>query len=192
MTLGSTINWDRVHAKLAATERALQETLDTRSDRVRAMFRRRAAELARPEQAQGSAGDEVRLLIFRLGRELYGVELSELAEVLRYHGCTRVPGAPAKYPGVINLRGELRPVLDLTEALMGAPGGDSGFLLILRRLTGLRVDDVEDIRDCRLSDFARTTTSRCVRGMAPGAVMLLDLDALLSGVTRAKEEASQV
>jgi len=52
-----------------------------------------------------------------IGRETYGVELSALREVIEPLTATRVPLAPAEVRGVMNLRGELTPVLAIDRWL---------------------------------------------------------------------------
>src|SRR5438552_16207181 len=58
-------------------------------------------------------GDERQLVVFQLGAELYGVEISRVHEIIRLQTVTRVPRAPAFVEGVINLRGKVIPVVDL-------------------------------------------------------------------------------
>jgi purine-binding chemotaxis protein CheW len=67
------------------------------------------------EQQVGYAAteDERQFVVFRLGVELYGVEISRVHEIVRMQTITRVPGSPAFVEGVINLRGSVIPVIDL-------------------------------------------------------------------------------
>jgi purine-binding chemotaxis protein CheW len=65
-----------------------------------------------PEQQQLS-GELAHLVCFRLGEEEYGVDISQVQEINRMMPITRVPRAPAFMKGVINLRGQLIPVVDL-------------------------------------------------------------------------------
>jgi len=52
-------------------------------------------------------------LVFRLGQERYAIEMKDLAEVLPFARCVRVPGGLRKFAGVINLRGKIIAVIDL-------------------------------------------------------------------------------
>jgi chemotaxis signal transduction protein len=56
------------------------------------------------------SGDEQQLVVFELGAELYGVEISRVHEIIRFQAVTRVPRAPAFVEGVINLRGKVIPI----------------------------------------------------------------------------------
>jgi len=56
-------------------------------------------------------------LTFRIGNENYGLELSQTREIIEYSGITEVPLMPKFLRGVINLRGEVVPVVDLAVRL---------------------------------------------------------------------------
>jgi|SRR6056297_903301 len=54
-------------------------------------------------------------LTFQLDREWYGIEVSRIEEVLEYQPITRVPKMPESMRGVINVRGNIVPVVDLRQ-----------------------------------------------------------------------------
>jgi purine-binding chemotaxis protein CheW len=54
-------------------------------------------------------------LAFQIGTEEYGVGILKVREILKYDEITRIPGAPAAVRGVINLRGNVVPVIDLAR-----------------------------------------------------------------------------
>jgi purine-binding chemotaxis protein CheW len=56
-------------------------------------------------------------LTFRIGNENYGLELSQTREIIEYSGITEVPLMPNFLRGVINLRGDVVPVIDLAVRL---------------------------------------------------------------------------
>ncbi len=56
-------------------------------------------------------------LTFRIGKEYFGIELEQTREILEYTGVTEVPLMPSFLSGVINLRGEMVPVIDLAVRL---------------------------------------------------------------------------
>ena len=60
---------------------------------------------------------ELKLIIFKLGREEYGMDILRVQEIKRMMGITRVPATPAFIKGVINLRGSVLPVIDLRTRL---------------------------------------------------------------------------
>ena len=54
------------------------------------------------------------ILIFVLAGEEYAVDILRVREIIRYTTPTRVPGMPASVRGLINLRGRVVPVIDLS------------------------------------------------------------------------------
>ncbi|MBV8331862.1 MAG: purine-binding chemotaxis protein CheW [Candidatus Eremiobacteraeota bacterium] len=66
----------------------------------------------RKEQQQLS-GEKIQVVSFHLGHEEYGVDIAQVQEIIRMVGITHVPRAPHFMEGVINLRGQLIPIIDL-------------------------------------------------------------------------------
>lgn len=66
---------------------------------------------------QTYSDSEVQLVIFKLGREEYGVSILQVQEIKRITEITRVPHTPEYIKGVINLRGSVLPVIDLKKRL---------------------------------------------------------------------------
>lgn len=52
-------------------------------------------------------------MTFKLGQELFAIEVAQVREVLEVMQITRVPTAPAYMRGVVNVRGQSTPVVDL-------------------------------------------------------------------------------
>ena len=65
------------------------------------------------KEVQSQFQEEQQLVVFRLGIEEYGVDILQVQEIKRMLDITRVPKAPGFIEGVINLRGQIIPVLDL-------------------------------------------------------------------------------
>jgi purine-binding chemotaxis protein CheW len=61
--------------------------------------------------------NEIQLVVFDLASEHYGVDISDVREIMRMQNITKVPGAMACIEGVLNLRGKVLPVLDLRKRL---------------------------------------------------------------------------
>ena len=62
-------------------------------------------------------GRELHLLTFTLDREEFGIPVTQVREVIRVDGITRVPQAPAHVRGVTNLRGRILAVVELRTRL---------------------------------------------------------------------------
>ncbi len=56
---------------------------------------------------------EGKYLTFALGKEEYGIEILKVREIIGYMSITAVPRMPVFVKGVINLRGQVIPVIDL-------------------------------------------------------------------------------
>ena len=57
--------------------------------------------------------ETMQYLTFKLGDEIYAINVSQVREVLDITSITRVPRAPGFMRGVINVRGSVVPVVDL-------------------------------------------------------------------------------
>ncbi|HEY4743792.1 MAG TPA: chemotaxis protein CheW [Desulfuromonadaceae bacterium] len=57
--------------------------------------------------------ETVQYLTFKLGDEVFALDVAKVREILEYTGITKVPQTPAFMRGVINLRGSVVPVVDL-------------------------------------------------------------------------------
>lgn len=54
-------------------------------------------------------------VVFRLGTEEYGLAIERVQSIIRFERATPVPRAPQAVMGVINLRGQVIPVVDLAR-----------------------------------------------------------------------------
>jgi purine-binding chemotaxis protein CheW len=60
------------------------------------------------------------IVVFRLGREWYGVEITKVKEVIRANRITYLPSSPDHISGIINLRGYILSITDL-KVIFGLP-----------------------------------------------------------------------
>ena len=60
-------------------------------------------------------GDLNQLISFEVGNEEYGLDILQVKEVIRLREITRLPKAPSFVKGIINLRGDIIPILDLRD-----------------------------------------------------------------------------
>ncbi len=56
---------------------------------------------------------QFQLVTFHLGEELYGVNIMDVKEIVRLQNVRVIPNAPYYVEGIINLRGEIIPIIDL-------------------------------------------------------------------------------
>ena len=64
-------------------------------------------------EARETGRQEIQLACFRVGDQLYGLDILRIREIVRPQKLRPVPKAPAFVEGVMNLRGAVIPVVDL-------------------------------------------------------------------------------
>ena len=92
-----------------------------------------------------------RCVSFSLDDEQFGLHLDDVVHIVRPEHVLPVPGAPELVEGVLNLRGEVVPVVNLRRVLglQEAAAGRRQRVIIVRRearIFGLLVDSVREIR----------------------------------------------
>lgn len=103
------------------------------------------------EKDNENLGDNIQLVIFKLGKEEYGVEIHEVERIIKMQEITKVPHAPSFVEGILNLRGRIVVIINLLkrfgtfkeEEHMGT------HILISEvegNLFGIIVDDVEEVK----------------------------------------------
>lgn len=56
---------------------------------------------------------QLQLVTFKLGEELYGVDIMDVKEIVKVQSVRPIPNAPYYVEGIINLRGEIIPIINL-------------------------------------------------------------------------------
>jgi purine-binding chemotaxis protein CheW len=138
---------------------------------------------------------EKQMVLFKLGSETYGLDISTVHEIIRMQPITKVPKTPFYVEGIINLRGKTIPVIDIGKRF-GMPKieGDKNNRIVVVNLQdttmGIIVDSVTEVLSITadsiepVSDIVSTTSSDFLAGIAKLAdkmVILLELDKLISG-----------
>lgn len=93
---------------------------------------------------------KMKYVTFFLGREEYGLPISDVQEINRAVEITRVPNSPDHVMGVINLRGKIVPVVELKKRLkLGATIVDKDSRIVVveqgSKVLGLMVDRVSQV-----------------------------------------------
>lgn len=103
------------------------------------------------EDIKTAAVEAKQYLVFRLGNEEYGIDIHKITTIVEKNmDISRVPKTPAFVKGVINLRGEIIPVISL-RLKFGLPDDTYGentriIIIKLEDLTaGLLVDSVAEV-----------------------------------------------
>lgn len=98
----------------------------------------------------GVTSKGIQLVVFKIGKEYFGVGIDVIREIVRLPEVTDVPDAPEFLEGMINLRGKIVPVIDLKKRLklQGEERGTATRVLITDEtdtLAGLIVDSVDEV-----------------------------------------------
>ena len=93
---------------------------------------------------------EEQLVTFGLGGEEFGVDIMRVQEIIRIPPVTRVPNSPLYVEGVINLRGNIIPVINLRKrfGMDSAEETDLSRIIVLQvedKVFGIRVDAVTEV-----------------------------------------------
>ena len=141
--------------------------------------------MANPTETQ-VARDE--FLSFRLGAEEYAIDILKVQEIRAHEPVTRIAGAPAFLKGVINLRGNIVPIVDLRVKFALAHTGVDALTVVIilniaGRVMGIVVDAVSDVvaltaQEVRATPvLGKTVDASFIRGLAPiGDRMLIVVD----------------
>jgi purine-binding chemotaxis protein CheW len=104
------------------------------------------------ERAEQAEKEQLMQLVgFKNGKELFGVDILMVQEIIRGAQITKVPNAPDFVEGVINLRGNIIPVIDLRKRLnlpLDKQRQERNWILILDiggKITGFIVDSVTSV-----------------------------------------------
>ena len=89
-------------------------------------------------------------IVFKLDEQLYGINIQNVQIIERIKAIMRVPKAPACVKGVMNLRGEIIPVISLREQfeLLPIDYTDKTRIIIVKldeAMVGIIVDEVKEV-----------------------------------------------
>jgi purine-binding chemotaxis protein CheW len=125
--------------------------------------------------------ENVQLATFIVGKFFFGIDVLNVQEVLRFQRMTKVPLAPPVIVGLINLRGQIVPALDMRRRLYLEPRGHDEYPmnLVVRTEDGavsLLVDDIGDVLELQADAFENTPANVAanVREMIRGVYKLKD------------------
>ncbi|MFT7005747.1 MAG: purine-binding chemotaxis protein CheW [Colwellia sp.] len=139
--------------------------------------------------------DEVlQWVTFKLENEIYGINVMQVQEVLRYSEIAPVPGAPLYVLGIINLRGNVVTVIDTRSrfGLESCDVTDNTRVVVIeseKQVIGILVDSVAEVVYLKASDIdvapnvGNEESTQFIQGVSnrDGELLILvDLDKLLS------------
>jgi purine-binding chemotaxis protein CheW len=87
--------------------------------------------------------------VVQLGNREFAIPVEQVRGVVRHETLTRVPGAPDMVRGIVNVRGSVVTVLELSVLLRAERAVTAPSIVLLEhgtRLVGITVDAVRDVR----------------------------------------------
>lgn len=133
-------------------------------------------------------------LTFTLGEEHYGLDIMKVREIRGYEPVTKIANAPPFIKGVLNLRGDIVPIVDLRLKFNVGEASYNAFTIVImlhinERIVGIVVDAVSDVINMQASDikpppeFGVAFDSQYLYGLAPvneQMIILLNIEKLIS------------
>ncbi len=107
--------------------------------------------------------DTIQYIVIKLGDEQYGVDIKFIDNIVRMQHITRVPRVPDYLKGVINLRGEVIPVMSLRLKMdLEADEITKATRIIILKLEqhgtiGIMVDEVKEVVTLTMDEIDKIT-----------------------------------
>ena len=147
-------------------------------------------------------------LTFVLGDENYALDIMTVKEIRGYETVTKIANAPEFIKGVINLRGDIVPIVDLRIKFDVGEATYNEFTIVIMlnvgdRIVGIVVDEVSDVIKVNESEikpppeFGVAFDSSYLLGLAPIddlMIILVNIESLISseelGLFESKESTA--
>lgn len=146
---------------------------------------------------------DFKVVSFKIGQEYYGIDIMTVKEILKEKKFTKIPNALDFVVGVLNLRGEIMPVIDLAK-MFHLPSFsekiETKSIIIIKvenLLIGLVIDQVQHVIPLRRSDIQPpspllgTINERYIEGVVElndRLYVILDTEAIFSDKEKSKKE----
>lgn len=133
-------------------------------------------------------------LTFRLGNEEYGIEILKVQEIRGYDAVTHIANASEFIKGVVNLRGNIVPIIDMRIKFKLEKADYDQFTVVIiltvsGRVVGIVVDAVSDVINLNAEQmrpapqFGATINAEYIMGLGTveeRMLILMDIEKLMS------------
>lgn len=136
---------------------------------------------------------ELQVTVFRFAKEEYALPITKVKSIIKLLPITKMPNAPLFMEGIINLRGEIIPIVDLRPRfnLSIQPATDESRIIIVdinQQMAGIIVDCVDEVicapmDDIDLPPAAARLDTTYITGICKynlRLITLLDIDKVLT------------
>lgn len=126
-------------------------------------------------------------IVVKIGSEQYGIDISYVDNIVRMQSITRVPKAQPYFKGIINLRGEIVPVMSIRTKMDLEPDEftDVTRIIILKLeehgVLGILVDEVKEVVTLALDEIekvsydAKNSKNNFINGVGKNGEELISL-----------------
>lgn len=134
------------------------------------------------------------LVVFRVGNEEYAIPIEQVKEIINYVPVTQLPGAPACFSGIIDVRGKIVPVVNFAVTLGLIAKQETKQIVIVEadgKDIGLTVDMVTEVIQAVPENFSNLeslggeTHVKTVYKLQNRIILLLDITEFLQITTAA-------
>ena len=142
---------------------------------------------------EGKKVDEIQIVVFALGEELYAIPISNVKEIINSTKVTAVPKAGDHVQGIINLRGKIVTIVNLASKLgfvSNVQKTIDGRVIIVESndlIMGFEVDGVSEVMKISVEEIEPppdiTLQDKFLTGVAKvngKLLLLLNVEALVS------------
>jgi chemotaxis signal transduction protein len=196
-TTRSQLDWDSIRERLARHQAQATDSGAMARDRLADVFQRRARDLERRGRHEKAQATRVPVVVFRVGKERFGIPLADLKQVFPRAPITQIPGKRDLLLGVANLCGAIRSVVDLSALLLtSTTHSEGGYIVLVRvaeRSLALWIESLEGVAEIDLAalaavdEVASESSGKLMRGITESRIIVLDTAAVINHV---KEQLS--
>ena len=107
------------------------------------------------EDKNSESTTSVQYIVVKIGNEQYGIDIKYIDNIVRSQNITRVPKTQSYYKGVINLRGEICPIMSMRFIIVKVEGASIGVIVDqVKEVVTLEEEDIERISRSTNDDAA--------------------------------------
>jgi purine-binding chemotaxis protein CheW len=144
-----------------------------------------------------------KFMIFKIGDETFGIGIERVVEILRIQKIFTIPGLPEFLSGVMSVRGNVVPIIDLRRRFGMKPLGKKERIIMVRygkEKIGFLIDDVKEILSLSPEDIRippsifkgfKTEYLTGLGKQGEGIIILLNIDSLLTSEEKIKLRESR-
>lgn len=185
------VNFRKIEQRLENARIAIERIWTPSAEETQRILQVRALALAQEPPLEEASNESIEVVEFTLAYERYAIESRYVRQVASLESLTPLPCTPGFVLGVVNLRGEILPVIDLKKIfeLSGKELTDLNKIIVLQSgkiIFGILADAIIRVRNilvARIRPSLPTLTGireNYLKGITPERLVILDAEKLLT------------